>query len=75
MPERPAIHAYLSEPAHDAWHLFAEQGGCSVTAAIEDIGQTLIKKLAAGHVDDDADLKGWARRAAAIDTSRRRRSA
>lgn len=71
---RPAIHAYLTEEAHEAWQEFSRQGGCSVTAAIEDIGQDLKVRLEKGDVDNDDELRAWSRRARAIDSTRRRRS-
>jgi hypothetical protein len=39
--DRRALHAYLSEDAHDGWHDFAAEQGVSVSALLEVIGGTL----------------------------------
>ena len=38
---RKALHAYLSEEAHDAWHRFAEDNGVSLSAVLTALGTSL----------------------------------
>jgi hypothetical protein len=76
MSERQAIHAYLSEQAHQAWQTFAEENGVSVTGLIEVLGLTLSdeidKAVAAGG--DAADVrKDWVKQGRKVDAQRRRR--
>lgn len=39
--KRKALHAYLSEQAHDAWHRFAEDNGVSLSAVLTALGISL----------------------------------
>ena len=41
MPNKPAIHAHVSDSAHDAWHDFAAINGVSVSAMIEALAPCL----------------------------------
>jgi hypothetical protein len=41
---RKALHAYLSEEAHDAWHRFAEDNGVSLSAVLTALGPSLSEK-------------------------------
>ena len=41
MPNKPAIHAHVSDVAHDAWHDFAANNGVSVSAMIEALAPCL----------------------------------
>jgi hypothetical protein len=41
MPNKPAIHAHVSDAAHDAWHDFAANNGVSVSAMIEALAPCL----------------------------------
>jgi len=64
--DRRALHAYLSDDAHDTWHNVAADLGCSVSAMLE--------AMAGGFDDDEADrLKDTIKRARRIDADRRRR--
>lgn len=38
---RKALHAYLSEEAHDAWHQFAEDNDVSLSAVLTAFGPAL----------------------------------
>lgn len=69
---RRAVHAYLSEHAHDGWSEFAEANGVSVTGLIEDFGRTLSDEI--DDAGDAADIRqDWVKRARKIDADRRRR--
>ena len=68
---RRALHAYLSDAAHDTWHQFAADNGVTVSATLE--------ALAAELPDRDTDNGGIdfvpiIERARKTDASRRRRS-
>ncbi|MEZ5375462.1 MAG: hypothetical protein R2733_03060 [Acidimicrobiales bacterium] len=71
---RKALHAYVSDDAHDQWHGFAAEQGVSVSAILEALAPELI-------VDDEpADgeklserLDTVIRAARRIDAERRRR--
>jgi hypothetical protein len=39
--QRKALHAYVSEEAHDAWHDFAAENGASVSAILESLAPAL----------------------------------
>jgi len=47
MPSKPAIHAHVSDAAHDSWHDFAAASGVSVSAMIEALAPSL---NGAGHL-------------------------
>lgn len=74
MAERQALHAYLSENAHQAWQSFAEENGVSVTGLLEALGVQL-----AGEIEtagDAADIRqDWVKQGRKIDAQRRRRGA
>lgn len=71
MPERSALHAYLSEEAHGAWLAFAEENGVSVTGLLESLGLELAEEI---DQAGDADIRqGWVRRGRKVDAQRRRR--
>lgn len=71
MPERSALHAYLSEEAHGAWLAFAEENGVSVTGLLESLGLELSEEI---EQAGDADIRqGWVRRGRKVDAKRRRR--
>lgn len=71
MPERCALHAYLTANAHEAWQRYAEENGVSVTGLIEAGGRHLAQKLADTPAADLwPHLVQSARR---IDVERRRR--
>jgi hypothetical protein len=68
---RRALHAYLSDEAHEAWHDFAAENGVSVSALLEVLNAPLNSDLDAPVVDVMNDVIPAAR---ATDASRRRRS-
>jgi len=70
---RKALHAYVSDDAHDAWHGFASEQGVSVSAILEAL---------AGELDFDSPLTfeqlgtrlhAVVKSARKIDANRRRR--
>jgi hypothetical protein len=70
---RKALHAYLSEHAHEQWHEFAAHEGVSVSAILE----AMAPALSTGGASPDSaatvgldEVIGEARR---IDARRRRR--
>ena len=68
---RKALHAYLSDEAHEVWHERAATFGVSVSAMLEAIA------LEIGDVTSESDWGEGAAivtRARRIDTERRRRS-
>ncbi|MCU0270399.1 MAG: hypothetical protein MUF83_17375 [Acidimicrobiales bacterium] len=69
---RKAIHAYLTQEAHDSWHDVAAEHGVSVSALLEAIGQfwTESSNGDGAQLQRDALVK-QARR---IDADRRRRA-
>jgi hypothetical protein len=71
MAERQALHAYLSQEAHAAWMMFAEENGVSVTGLLEALGLEIDVELAA--IDAHEVRQSWVRRARKIDAERRRR--
>lgn len=62
---RKALHAYLSDESHDAWHDYAAEKGVSVSGLLEAIAQT-------GTLSwkDNSEVVKAARK---IDVERRRR--
>jgi hypothetical protein len=73
MPDdRRALHAYMSDAAHEAWHSFAADNGASVSGLLEAIGQNINEAMESGTepAPFDAGLIKSARR---IDAGRRRR--
>ncbi len=69
---RRALHAYLSDDAHEAWHDFAAENGVTVSGLLEAMTP---------HLQPDADgstmASAWAtsvKQARAVDAQRRRRS-
>ncbi len=72
---RKALHAYVSDDAHDQWHGFAAEQGVSVSAILEALAPELI-------VDEEEPAEGEKlserldtviRAARRIDAERRRR--
>lgn len=63
---RRAIHAYLSNDAHEAWHDFAAQHGVSVSGLLEAYGQS-IESL------PKAQVEALVKETRKIDATRRRR--
>ena len=73
MAERQALHAYLSEPAHQAWQTFAEENGVSATGLLEALGLQLADEINAPGVTADDVRQDWVRAGRKIDAARRRR--
>jgi hypothetical protein len=64
---RRALHAYLSDEAHETWHDVAGRLGCSVSAMLETMTTTLPDE------DPDGSLANVVKQARRIDAERRRR--
>jgi hypothetical protein len=71
MPERQAIHAYLSDESFDAWRMLAEENGVSTTGILEAMG--LILKAELAEFDATEIRQDLIKRARKIDAQRRRR--
>jgi hypothetical protein len=69
--QRRALHAYLSDDAHDTWHEVAAGLGCSVSALLESLADSLDDPEATSAFGTDADA--IVKRARRIDADRRRR--
>ena len=67
MADRKALHAYVSDDAHDQWHDFAAGQGVSVSAMIEALAPQF------ADADDEA-FETLVKAARRIDAKRRRRS-
>lgn len=71
--QRKALHAYLSDDAHELWHTFAAQEGVSVSAVLE----ALATELDFSSDTSDAPMKERLNEVVTIarrtDASRRRR--
>lgn len=39
--QKKALHAYVSEDAHDCWHDFAAENGATVSAILESLAPAL----------------------------------
>lgn len=66
MTDRKALHAYVTDGAHDQWHEFAAEQGVSVSAILE----ALAPELDQAATDGTTKLVTTARQ---IDAKRRRR--
>lgn len=69
---RRALHAYVTDDAHDAWHDFAANNGVTVSGLLEAL---------TAHLNDEASADNQAvvwenavKTARAVDAKRRRRS-
>lgn len=69
---RPALHAYLSRPAHDGITIFATENGVSATALLEALGLEIAAEIEAG-ADPVEVRQDWVKAARKIDAARRRR--
>ncbi|NNE96229.1 MAG: hypothetical protein HKN24_09400 [Acidimicrobiales bacterium] len=71
--QRKALHAYLSDDAHEQWHSFAAQEGVSVSAVLE----ALASELDYSSTTSDAPIRERLNEVVAIarrtDATRRRR--
>jgi hypothetical protein len=69
---RKALHAYVSDNAHDQWHEFAAHQGVSVSAILEALGPALTGTTSPEAVAS-IDLSNVVSQARHIDARRRRR--
>ncbi len=69
---RRALHAYVSDDAHDAWHDFAAENGVTVSALLEALTPHLQTERGAATLESawEDSIKA----ARAVDAARRRRS-
>ncbi len=65
---RKALHAYVSDAAHEQWHGFAAENGVSVSAVLEVFGSELTSSSGGRYLDVVTAARG-------IDAARRRRRA
>jgi len=72
-PRYRAVHAYLSDGAHETWQDVATEYGVSVSGLIEAMGLDL--QLPADEQVIGPRLEGLVKRARRIDADRRRRTA
>jgi len=70
---RKALHAYVSDDAHDQWHGFAAEQGVSVSAMLEALAPELDPEARPGPADLNSQLTGVVKAARKIDAQRRRR--
>jgi len=70
---RKALHAYVSDDAHDHWHGFAAEQGVSVSAILEALAPELNLDAALSHEQLGQRLNTVVTRAPTIAAPRRRR--
>ena len=70
---RKALHAYVSDDAHDQWHDFAAEQGVSVSAVLEALAPELDTEGRPEPTDLNARLTSVVKAARKIDAQRRRR--
>ncbi len=70
---RKALHAYVSDDAHDNWHGFAAEQGVSVSAILEALAPELSFDDSLSHEELGARLNTVVKSARKIDAQRRRR--
>lgn len=68
--KKRALHAYVTDAGHQAWHDFADRNGISVSALLEALAPVL---AASDVVDVEVELDAVVLAARRIDSSRRRR--
>jgi hypothetical protein len=68
--QRRALHAYLSDDAHDTWHQVAADLGCSVSAMLEAMANDFEGQDQNGN---RARVEAIVKKARRIDADRRRR--
>lgn len=69
---RRALHAYVSDDAHDAWHDFAAENGVTVSGLLEALTPHLAST--ADDISAAAVFEESIKSARAVDAARRRRS-
>lgn len=70
---RKALHAYVSDDAHDQWHGFAAEQGVSVSAVLEALAPELDFDADREPADLASRLAQVVKSARRIDADRRRR--
>ncbi len=70
---RKALHAYVSDDAHEQWHGFAAEQGVSVSAVLEALAPELDLEQLDGEQPLTSRLDEVVRAARKIDAQRRRR--
>ena len=70
---RKALHAYVSDDAHDQWHEFAAEQGVSVSAILEALAPELDLENAESAEQMKDRLNTVVKSARMIDARRRRR--
>lgn len=71
---RKALHAYVSDAAHDQWHSFASEQGVSVSAVLEALAGELDADRVEAKDPLGDRLDAVVRAARRIDAQRRRRT-
>jgi hypothetical protein len=79
--QRRALHAYLTDEAHDTWHRVADESGVTVSGLVEALATYFAEHppagdLATGESPDDGAFPQWpevVRAARLVDAQRRRR--
>ena len=69
---RKALHAYVTDNAHEQWHGFAAEQGVSVSAILEALAPALTADIEI--VGRTLELESIITEARRIDSARRRRS-
>lgn len=69
---RRALHAYVSDDAHDAWHDFAAENGVTVSGLLEALTPHL--QATADDRSLETAFEDSIKAARAVDAQRRRRS-
>jgi hypothetical protein len=69
--QRRALHAYLSDDAHDTWHDVSANLGCSVSAMLEAMAVDFDRPRDERAIQERVDT--IVRKARRIDADRRRR--
>ena len=72
---RRALHAYVSDEAHDMWHGFAAENGVSVSALLEVLGSRLLglEPGAATPMETTEEVRAMIVDARKLDAARRSR--
>lgn len=70
---RKALHAYVSDDAHDQWHGFAAEQGVSVSAILEALAPELDLEGDSSAENMSQRLADVVKAARKIDAQRRRR--
>lgn len=70
---RKALHAYVSDEAHERWHGFAADQGVSVSAVLEALAPELDTEARPEPAELGARLTTVVKTARRIDSQRRRR--